>query len=76
MEQEQVDGYRVDTSYKSGKEESIGAREFDIDLEEVDNPSTLHKFTYTNPVGEQIPIYLTPDEIAGISLCPTVLYVK
>lgn len=75
MDQAQVDGYRVDISYKSGKEESIQVQEFDIDLEEVDNPSTLQKFTYTDPVGKQAAIYLTPDEVAGISLHPTVLYI-
>ncbi len=56
MDQEQVESYRVDIRYKSGKEESLQAREFDIDLEAVDNPSTLHKFTYTDHMGEQTPI--------------------
>ena len=76
MDQEQVEGYRVDISYKSGKEESIQARELDIELEAIDNPSALQKFTYTNSVGEQSSFYLTPDEVAGISLHPTVLYIR
>ena len=71
---EQVAGYRVDIRYKSGKEESIQARHFDIDLEAVENPSTLQKFAYTNQVGEETYIYLTPEEVAAITLHPTTFY--
>ena len=75
MDQGQVAGYRVDIRYKSGKEESIQARHFDIDLEAVENPSKLQKFTYTNHLGEETPIYLMPDEVASISLHATTFYV-
>ena len=74
MDQVQVEGYRVDIRYKSGKEESIQARHFDIDLEAVENPSTLQKFAYTNQVGEETYIYLTPEEVAAITLNPTAFY--
>ena len=74
VDQGQVDGYRVDIRYKSGKEESIQARHFDIDLEAVENPSTLQKFAYTNQVGEETYIYLTPEEVAAITLHPTAFY--
>jgi hypothetical protein len=74
VDQGQVEGYRVDIRYKSGKEESIQARHFDIDLEAVENPSTLQKFAYTNHLGEETYIYLTPEEVAAITLHPTAFY--
>ena len=74
MDQEQVAGYRVDIHYKTGKEESIQARHFEIDLEAVENPSTLQKFAYTNHLGEETYIYLTPEEVAAITLHPTAFY--
>ena len=72
MSQEEVAGYRVSIRYKNGDAETIYAREFGIDIDQVENSSTLHRFSYKNAHGSETYIYLTPDEVAGITLHPTI----
>jgi len=71
VSQEVVEGYRVSIRYKNGDSETIYAREFEIDVDEVDNTSTLHRFSYKDTQGSEANVYLTPDEVAGITLHPT-----
>lgn len=72
MSQEGAQGYRVSIRYKNGDVETIFAQEFEIDLDEVENPSTLHRFAYKSDRGDEAYIYLTPDEVAGITLHATI----
>lgn len=65
---------RVEIHFKNGTSTVFEAREFDVNLEEIAtngplyprNPTQPVRFTYEALSGEDLPIYLTASEIAGI----------
>ena len=70
--------YEVAIVFTDGSKVEFYATEFDIDL----NPGRLHgspqyvyhqvqKFTYKDIDGHDTPLYLKPNQVAGIVLAPT-----
>ena len=63
--------YSVYIYFSNGEKMQFQANEFDIELEEDSgNPNRPHKFTYKAPGDKELPIYLAPNEVAGIVVVP------
>ena len=63
---------RVVIVFKNGEWVTFKAEELDIDLSNVGtlagqmDPSVVNRFSYIAPGGEEKPLHLTPNEVAGI----------
>jgi hypothetical protein len=63
--------YTVFVYFSNGESTRFQADEFDIDLEaETSNPNRPHRFTYKAPGDVELPIFLAPNEVAGIVVVP------
>ena len=63
--------YTVSIYFSNGEIMHFKANEFDIELEEDSgNPNRPHKFTYKAPGDVEVPIFLAPNEVAGILVVP------
>lgn len=60
----------VGIAFKNGTKMRFFAQEFDIDLDGVTSYSLLTKFTYTDANGNQKPLFLMLEEVAGITVAP------
>ena len=69
--------YEVGIVFDNGSKLSFYAQEFDVRLGRDDmgaRYAQVHKLTYKNTKGEESPIYLNPEEVAGIVVVPTDSY--
>lgn len=63
---------KVEIIFKNGERVTLEVKEFDIDIGNIGkiegqiNAQKPHKFSYTAPGGEEKPLYLTLNEVAGI----------
>lgn len=58
---------QVSITYKNGNRAVFYATEFDLDERELrSGKSYLHRFTYKDSTGEDVPFFLLPDEVSGI----------
>jgi hypothetical protein len=67
--------YQVTIVFKNGSKIYFDAQEFDVDLSRLAlarhiQYSQVRKLTYKDEEGNDAPIYLNPDEVAGISVVP------
>ena len=70
--------YEVGIVFKNGSKVTFDAEEFDINLARRNLVTTgdtsysqVFRFMYTDAMGGDAPIYLNPDEVAGIAVVRT-----
>ena len=71
--------YEVGIVFKNGSKVTFDAQEFDLNLAKRNlvsagdaSYSQLFRFMYTDAQGDDAPIYLNPDEVAGIAVVRTI----
>lgn len=58
---------QVEIVFKNGEKSTFPVEEFDVDVNELHSaPGVLLKFSYKAPGGEEKPLYLVPNEVAGM----------
>ena len=62
--------YTVAISFKNGTKVAFPAKQFDIDFSRSSSYSTMQKFAYEDSDGNEAPIYLLPNEVAGVVVVP------
>ena len=62
--------YEVVIYFNSGENHTLLAQEFELDTEASGSAYFLVRFSYKDKNGEEIPIYLTPTQVAGIIVEP------
>ena len=68
--------YQVAIVFKNGSKVAFCAQEFDIDLSTSRLTSMnsrydeIHRVTYEDTGGQDVPLYLNPTEVAGIAVAP------
>ncbi len=62
--------YEVSIYFNSGERHTLLAEEFDVNTAASGSAHFLVRFTYKAKGGEEIPIYLTPTQVAGIIVEP------
>ena len=70
--------YQVAIVFKNGSKVTFDAQAFDLDLDRSAMggrteryKDQIFKFTYKDGTGEDAPIYLNPEEVAGIAVVST-----
>ena len=58
--------YEVSIYFNSGERHTLLAEEFDLDTEASGSAHFLVRFSYKAKGGEEIPMFLTPTQVAGI----------
>lgn len=59
---------QVTITYNNGVQDSFNAQDFDIKLDDPPKQSSPCKFSYTGMAGEERALYLTPNQVSGISV--------
>ncbi len=62
--------YFVAIAFKNGATAEFWANKFDIDIEDSQGYDVLSRFTYEDRSGNEAPIYLLPNQVAGIIVTP------
>jgi hypothetical protein len=62
--------YEVVIYFNSGEQHTLLAQEFDLNTEASGSAHFLVRFSYKDTNGEDIPIFLTPTQVAGIIVEP------
>lgn len=63
--------YEVAIVFENGTKVTFHAKEFDVNLGSTElgaNPNRIVKFTYKGVNDEDIPLYLNPRQVAGITV--------
>ena len=70
--------YEVGIVFKNGSKVTFDAQEFDLDLSRryvtkagSSSYDQVFRYTYKDAAGDDAPIYLNPDELAGIAVVRT-----
>jgi hypothetical protein len=62
--------YEVAIYFNSGERHTLLTEEFELDTDASGSAHFLVRFAYKAKDGEEIPIYLTPTQVAGIIVEP------
>lgn len=62
--------YTVAINFKNGSKLLFFAKSFDIDIAEAPTQGRILKYTYQDKDDQEAPLWLVPNEVAGIVVAP------